>query len=128
MVAYVRLKVNDNTSGAEVARFAIDGGGTEYGPLILRGTDFAAPNQYQEFALNFTFHKNPNNDFLIFQFWRSGGADVYVDVVYIFTEPQAITSPLTWSVPGRNYRGQGVWMRYTDGTHFSNILEASTLP
>ena len=128
MVAYFRLKVNDNTSSGEVARVTILGGGTEYGPRSLHGTDFTAPNQYQEFALNFTFHSNPNEEFLIFQFWRSGNADVYIDAVYIFTEPQAITSPLTWSVPGKNYRGQGVWVRYTDGTHFSRISEASTLP
>ena len=40
MVAYFRLKVNDNTSGDEVARISVDGGGTTYGPLSLKGTDF----------------------------------------------------------------------------------------
>ncbi len=127
LVAYFRLKVNDNTSGSEVARISVDGGGTEYGPLSLRGTDFTAPNQYQEFALNFTYNTNPNNVFLTFQFWRSGNADVYVDAVSIFTTPQAITSPLTWSVPGNNYRGQGVWVRYTNGNQFSALSEAATI-
>jgi uncharacterized protein YkwD len=126
MVAYVRLKVNSNTSSSEVARFSIKGGGTEYGPLSLRGTDFTAPNQYQEFALNFTFNSNPNDDFLIFQFWCSGSADVYVDAVSIFSEAQAITSPLIWSVPGSNYRGQGVWVRYTNGSQFSALSEADS--
>ena len=102
------------------------GGGTEYGPLSLRGTDFTAPNQYQEFALNFTFNANPDHDFLIFQFWRSGSADIYVDTVSIFSTPQAIASPLTWSVPGGNFRGQGVWARYTNGRQFSGITEAAT--
>ena len=124
LVAYVRLKVNDNTSSSEVARVSIKGGGTEYGPLSLRGTDFNAPNQYQEFALNFTFNSNLNDVFLIFQFWRSGSADVYVDAVSIFSAPQAITSPLIWSVPGNNYRGQGVWIRYTNGSQFSALSEA----
>jgi uncharacterized protein YkwD len=126
LVAYFRLKVNDNTSSSEVARISVKGGGTEYGPLSLRGTDFAAPNQYQEFALNFTFNSNPDDVFLIFQFWRSGSADAYVDAVSIFSTPQAITSPLTWSVPGGNYRGQGVWVRYTNGSQFSAIAEAAT--
>ncbi len=126
MVAYFRLKVNDNTSSSEVARISVDGGGTEYGPLSLRGTDFTAPNQYQEFALNFTFNTNPNDVFLKFNFWRSGNADLYVDAVSIFTAPLAITSPLTWSVPGNNYRGQGVWVRYTNGSQFSNLSEADT--
>lgn len=127
LMAYVRLKVNNNKSRDEVARISVTGGGTEYGPLRLHGTDFAAPNQYQEFALNFTFNSNPDDPFLIFQFWRSGSADLYVDAVSIFSEPQAVTSPLTWSVPGGNYRGQGVWVRYTNGSQFSGITEATTM-
>jgi uncharacterized protein YkwD len=128
LVAYFRLKVNDNTSGAEVARISVSGGTTEFGPLSLHGTDFTTANQYQEFALDFTFTPSGNDSFLTFNFWSSGTADVYLDLVYIFSEPQAITSPLTWTVPGKNYRGQGVWVRYTDGTQFSEISEASTMP
>ena len=128
LVAYFRLKVNNNTSSSEVARISVEGGGVEYGPISLRGTDFTAPNQYQEFALNFTFNSNPNDVFLIFQFWRSGNADVYIDAVSIFSAPQAVTSPLTWSVPGGNYRGQGVWVRYTNGSQFMAFSEADTSP
>jgi hypothetical protein len=126
LVAYFRLKVNNNTSNSEVARISIKGGGTEYGPLSLQGTVFNAPDQYQEFALNFTFNTNPEDGFLIFQFWRSGDADLYVDAVSIFSTPQATVSPLAWSIPGGNYRGQGVWVRYTDGSMFSAIAEALT--
>jgi uncharacterized protein YkwD len=126
LVAYFRLKVNNNTSTGEVARISVDGGGTEYGPLSLKGTDFSAANQYQEFAINFTFNPVANDEFLNFQFWGSSSADVYVDVVSIFSAPQAITSPLTWSIPGNNYRGQGVWVRYTNGSQFSAISEAQT--
>ncbi|HLO32069.1 MAG TPA: CAP domain-containing protein [Anaerolineales bacterium] len=128
LVAYFRLKVNDNSSSSEVARISINGGGTEYGPLSLRGTDFTASDQYQEFAISFTFNTNPNDAFLTFNFWRSGNADVYIDAVSIFSAPQAITSPLTWSVPGGNYRGQGVWVRYTDGSQFSDISEVDQTP
>jgi uncharacterized protein YkwD len=128
MTAYFRLKVNNNSSNDEVARISVQGGPTEYGPLSLQGTDFTAPNQYQEFAINFTFSPTSNDPFLIFKFWRSGSADLYVDAVYIFTAPQNITSPLVWSVPGGNYRGQGVWVRYTNGTQFSDISEAQTVP
>ncbi len=128
LVAYFRLKVNENTSTSEVARISVKGGGMEYGPLSLRGTDFTASDQYQEFPLNFTFNSNPDDVFLTFQFWQSGSADVYVDVVSIFSIPQTITSPLTWSVPGGNYRGQGVWARYTNGSQFSAITDAATSP
>ncbi len=128
MVAYVRLKVNDNSASTEVARFSVSGGGTDYGPLSLKGTDFTAANQYQEFLLPFTFHDNPDEIFLIFNFWRSGNADVYVDAVHIFTTPVPLTSPYTLAVPGENYRGQGVWVRYTDGTQFSDIEEGRLYP
>jgi len=126
-VAYFRLKVNDNTSSNEVARISVKGGGTEYGPISLRGTDFAAAGTYQDFAIPFTFHTNPDDPFLFFNFWRSGQADVYVDGVYIFTEPQPVQSPLTWQVPGGNYRGGSIWLRYTDGAGtFSAVEEADT--
>jgi uncharacterized protein YkwD len=127
LVAYFRLKVNDNTSSAEVARITVDGGSTQYGSRSLKGTDFAAPNQYQEFAIPFTFTLTPQDEFLTFQFWRSGSADVYVDAVSIFSAPQPVTPTLTWSVPGGNYRGQGIWVRYTNGTQFSGISEGITV-
>lgn len=126
-VAYVRLKVSDNTSAQEVARFSIAGGGTEYGPLRLQGTDFDGPNSYQEFPLAFTFHENPDDSFLIFQFWRSGAATVTVDGVYIFTTPQSVESPLTWQVPGGNHRGGGIWLRYTDGSGTFSAVEKANL-
>jgi len=129
LMAYFRLKVSGNTSAGEVARISIKGGGTEYGPIRLRGIDFRDANHYQEFPLAFTFHTNANDPFLIFNFWRSGSADVYVDVVSIFTTPEPVTSPMRWTVPGGNYRGQGIWVRYTDGGgRFSDIAEASLNP
>lgn len=109
MVAYFRLKVSDNSSNSEVARISAIGGDN----LSLKGTDFNAANEYQEFPLAFTFDQAET--FLTFQFWRSGTADVYVDAVTIFTSPQAISDPIHWQVPGGNYRGQGIWLRYTNG-------------
>ena len=120
---YVRLKVSDNTSPNEVARISVTGGGE----VKLRGTDFAAANQYQEFPIDFTFPTAET--FLIFQFWRSGAADVSVDGLTIFTAPQAVVSPLTWTTPGENYRGQGIWVRYTDGEgSFSETLTGQVTP
>jgi hypothetical protein len=124
-VAYFRLKTDDNTASEQVARISVEGGGTEYGPLAIQGTDFEVANAYQEFALPFTFHTNPDDEFLIFGIHRSGQANVYVDGVYIFEEPQPVESPYTWSVPDGHYRGGGIWLRYTDaaGT-FSPVAEA----
>lgn len=129
LTAYFRLKVSDNTSTKEVARVSVQGGGTEYGPLSLSGTDFTKANHYQEFPLPFIFHSNDTEPFLTFNFWRSGSADVYVDTVLIFTAPEPVTSPLAWTVPEGNYRGQGVWVRYTNaGDQFSSISEANLTP
>lgn len=128
LMAYFRLKVNDNTSGSEMARISVKGGGHEYGPLSLKGTDFTAANRYQEFPMAFTFHTNADDPFLIFNFWRSGSADVYVDAVSIFSAPQPVASVMTWTMPGGNYRGQGIWLRYTNGSgQFSSITEADIL-
>ncbi|GIV88071.1 MAG: hypothetical protein KatS3mg055_0589 [Chloroflexus sp.] len=126
LVAYVRLKVADNSSPDAVARFSIDGGGEVSGPVVLRGVDFAAANQYQEFALPFTY--KGNSPFLIFQFWRTGTTEVFIDAVTIFTAPQPVTDTVTLTIPGGNYRGQGVWVRYTDGTTFTPFREVMTIP
>jgi len=128
LVAYFRLKVNDNSADSEVARLAVGGGGTEYGPLSLKGVDFAAAGAYQEFAIPFVFHQS-EDVFLIVKFWRSGEADVYVDAVSIFTQAYPLTSPYTWDAPGGNYRGQGVLGRYTDDAgNFSAFQEADVNP
>ena len=38
-------------------------------------------------------------------------------------------TPLTWEVPGGNYRGGGIWIRYTDGENrFSAVEEADFNP
>ena len=126
MLAYVRLKVSNNQSPNEVARVAVDGDSVSH-DLSLKGTDFTEPNQYQEFAIPFSFIST--QDFLIFKFWRSGSADVFFDALTIFTRPVLIASPYTWVMPGGNYRGQGVWVRYTNGSgQFSEIAEAVTSP
>lgn len=125
LVAYVRLEVSNNTSPVEVARFAVEDGNQQYDSLSLRGIDFVAAGQYQEFALPFHY---TGTDFLTFQFWRSGDTEVFVDAVTIFTAPQPLVSPLTFAVPGNNYRGQGVWVRYTDGQAFTDWYEVPVLP
>ncbi len=130
LVAYFRLKVDDNTSSGEIASFTIDGGGTTYGPLKLHGTDFAASGLYQDFALPFTFNSNANNVFLIFNFARSGATALSIDAISIYTPPQALNGATqAWPFPGGTYRGQGIQLRYTDAAgHFSAPVEAQTAP
>jgi hypothetical protein len=124
-VAYVRMKVSNNTVAQEVVRVSVTGGGT----LTLKGTNFSAANQYQEFPIPFTFPSSES--FLIFQFWRTGtvNPDLYIDGITIFTAPQPVTSSITLQFPGGNYRGQGIWVRYTNGSNnFSDLYDATSQP
>lgn len=128
LVAYFRIKTSDNAALDEIARLSIMGGGVEYGPVSLRGVDFEHADTYQEFAIPFTFHTNPEEgaDFLQFNVWRSGNADVFIDTVTIFTAPQPVSDSITWALPGSNYRGQGIQVRYVDEQGaFSAITEVN---
>lgn len=130
VTAYFRLKVDNNTSPNEVAKVWVEVGNKnpkKFGPLSLRGTDFKAAGQYQEFPVNFTYSPSEGDPFLVFRFAGSGSTPVWVDVVTIFSAPQPYSSPFTWQMPGGNYRGQGLWVRYTDGNgRFTPYQEAST--
>ena len=44
----------------------------------------------------------------MFNFWRSGMADITVDAAAIFTAPQPVTSTTTWQVTGVNRLTAGV--------------------
>ena len=130
LVAYFRLKVSDNLLDKEVARIAVEANGVEHGPIPLKGTDFPRHGQYHEFAIPFTFTPTEDEIFVVMKAWRSSSVDLYVDSVSIFTAPQPIAETIEWQVPGGSYRGQGVWVRYTDGeSQFSLMEEAQiTLP
>jgi hypothetical protein len=38
-----------------------------------------------------------------------------------------VQSPLTWIVPGGNYRGGGIWLRYTDGASTCPPVEEAAM-
>ncbi len=126
MLAYFRIKINQPVSG-EVARLSVTAGTFQSGEVIVRGSDFPSPNAYIEAPIAFTFTPDPNNPFLIFKVRRTGSAEISVDTVTIFTAPQRFNgSPFVWQVPGGAYRGQGVWVRFSnsDGSLFTPLREA----
>ncbi len=123
LVAYVRLKVADNRGAQPAVSLSITGGE----PRTLNANDFAQANAYQEFALPFTF---PGDEtFLIINFDMQSDVDVWVDAVTFFTAPVPIQPEYTWQVPGGNYRGQGIWVRYVDDAldQFSPLQDAGML-
>lgn len=124
---YFRLKVNDNSVTTTVARISVSTNGVERDFLELKGTDFAAPGVYQEFPLDFVQYDDPSYPWLILGVDRQGEATVYADRVVAFTAPEPVQASKTWDVPGGNYRGGTVWVRYTNNAGaFSAIAEAIT--
>lgn len=112
LVAYFRVKTSDVTSADKLLDVWIDGGGVQYGPLTLHGTDFAEANRYQEFALPFQFHENANDPYLTFRFEHSGKNDIYLDTLSVFTESMPVAEELEWQVLGGYHRSRGIWARF----------------
>jgi len=125
--AYFRLKVDDNSATTTVARISVKTNDVERDFWELKGTDFAASGVYQEFALDFVQYDDPGYPWLILGVNQGGDATVYVDRVVAFSAPEPVQASKTWGVPGSNYRGSAVWVRYTDSAgNFSPIGEATT--
>jgi len=118
LVAYFRIKAGTVTAAETLLEISINGGGTEYGPIILKGTDFVDANTYQEFALPFQFNSNDNDPYLTFNLQHTGVSDIYLDTISIFTESMPITQEVDWPVLGGYHRSRGIWARFiqTDGT------------
>lgn len=122
--AYVRLKVSDNQSPDEVLNLKIQGGGRTYGPLSIKGTDFANTDTYQEFALPFVFHENSEDPYLIFNLHSTGKSTIFVDTITIYTSPIPSETRVAWSVLGGYYRSRGIWGRFVDNAgKFSRATE-----
>ncbi len=118
LVAYFRVKATTITSTDTLLEISIGGGGTEYGPIVLKGTDFVSTDEYQEFALPFQFNSNADDPYLTFNFQHTGKSDIYLDTISVFTESMPITQEVEWSVLGGYYRSRGIWARFiqADGT------------
>ena len=124
MQAFVRLKTADNQTNAAVAKLTISGGGEATGPRTIRGTDFATADAYQIFSIPFIYREKADSPLLTVLVSAIGGSDLHVDSITFFTDPKEVEAPLTWNLPRANYRGQSVWVRYTDRQgNISNVFE-----
>ncbi|MEZ4727931.1 MAG: CAP domain-containing protein [Caldilineaceae bacterium] len=113
LTAYFRVKVSDNQSGDEVLSIKISGGGTEYGPLVIHGTDFTQADVYQEFSLPFTFHESAD-PYLIFNLHGTGKSTIAVDTITVYTAAMPSQNRLEWTVLGGYYRSRGIWGRFVN--------------
>lgn len=128
LTAYLRLKVSDNQGDAPVARITIKADGQSFGPLLLRGRDFASADRYQEFPLNFAFPQNPGSALAEVEIARVGSADVTLDVVRFFGQPMPTSGPIVWSAGGGAVRSRGVWARAESASGESALFDVSFAP
>jgi len=129
MVAYFRLKVSSNVSSSTAVTLRLTPGNNPEITRPLAGNSFPVADQYREVAIPFSFSPTPTKPFLIFRVDRNSNTTVTIDTVTIFTAPQAFTgASMTLTPPGGNYRGQGIWVRYSqaDGSNFTPITSAIT--
>lgn len=112
MVAYVRLKVSDNQSAGTVLQFSLDDGTNTYGPVSFQGTDFAQPNQYQEFAVPFEVTPGAEVATLALNFYRTSAVDVSIDGVAFFTQAVPLDETLAWTIPHAGQRSRMLRTRF----------------
>lgn len=118
LIAYFRVKATNIATANKVLEITISGGGTTYGPVVIKGTDFTEANSYREFALPFQFNSNADDPYLTFNFEHTGESDIYLDTISIFTESMSIHDEVEWQVLGGYHRSRGIWARFIqpDGT------------
>ena len=109
-VAYFRLRIGDNSGGREAAVLTVNDGVADVAVRRLPANAFAAPGQYQEFAVPFT-PSAKGNGLVVLSVGRSGSADLYWDTATLYTPPQAATAPLTFVAPAGYYRSSGIQAR-----------------
>lgn len=114
LTAYFRLKVSDNRGNAEVARLVVRANGQEFGPLVLKASDFAQPEQFQEFAVDFAFPSSALTSQTEVEVERNGAPDIVVDAVRFYGQPLSTRAPILWTTGSSAFRGQGVVARTQD--------------
>lgn len=127
MVAYIRMSTTDVTDD-ELLEITIDGGSAQHGPLHVRGSNFVEPNNYQEFALPFTFVPQPDDEFLKIYFFQRTDIPVRIDAIRFFTAPVPATTKYTWKIPGGNYRGGDIQVRFPGSAETSMLPLKTPIP
>ena len=132
--AYFRLKAPQNTSIAQVALLdVVDSAGTRtYISKRVEGRDFVSAGRYVEFALPFTYTDKGGTcatagaeDGLEFRTWFSGGSDLYLDRVQLFTAPEAYQGSKTLTLEGEGQKEISV--RYLDDAGNPSAVYMATI-
>ncbi|MEM7128309.1 MAG: CAP domain-containing protein [Chloroflexota bacterium] len=111
MIAYVRLKVDNNQATDEIIHLDVRGDGTVYGNLALRGTDFTETNGYQEFPIRFTVPTDYKPALLEVHIRKASPQTVFFDGVSFYTDSILFTEDFNWSTARPAHRSRGVLVR-----------------
>ena len=109
--AYFRMKVANNQSDVTAIKVRVDIDNKTYGPLDIKASDFAAPNQYQEFAL--PFQVNADTGLIVIYLERLGDTDVNFDATTFYMDKMALDGAVNWA-HGAAYRSRTAWGRLAD--------------
>ena len=112
-VAYFRVKVADNSSAKDVLRLRVVVDGREVASKTVRGVDFTAPGEYQEFAVPYD-PASATATSIMFYFERIGPVAVDADAVSLYTPPVPASAPLQWQAPNDYLRNHGIQARFVD--------------
>lgn len=93
--------------------------------LNLTAADFRAAGVYQEFPVSFTQRTDFSKPFLAFQVGLTDPDNITnlnIDRMDIYTAPEPFSSNKSWAVPGANYRGSSLKVRYTNSPNSNNQM------
>jgi len=111
-VAYFRVKVGDNTSTQDVLQLRVLVDGREVAAKTVRGIDFNAPGNYQEFTVAYDPASAATS--ILFSCERIGPVAVDADAVSLYTPAVPANAPLQWQAPNDYLRNHGIQARFVD--------------
>jgi len=121
-IAYFRIKVSDNSTDQNLVRVQVTGAQGAAGQLVLRGIDFRAADDYQEFAVPYNLGSDAKT--VTFRIDRLGVAEVTFDAVTVFSAPVPVMAPLQWQSPENYLRSRGVQARLlNENGDFSPVID-----
>lgn len=111
LVAYARLKVEDNLSSGDVVNIELRGNGNTYASMNIKASDFGSTGVYQEFPLAFSIPEDFKPALLEIHVQQKKQAVVYFDGVAFFTGAQSMNADLPWSLAHLAHRDRGLRIR-----------------
>jgi uncharacterized protein YkwD len=111
LTMYVRAKVDAVENQTPLGTLTVIAGGSVFGPVPLRATDFAAANQWQELTIDFILPSGATPENVDLEITLTGAQQLWLDTLRIYSQPVAADEPIVWPVDVTTYRGQALQAR-----------------